>query len=590
MKAEDFADQTEAEKKLIAHLREGKAGPCRVSDAVPPENANTRLYVRASLIRALALGQVEDVALPDRGIGLYGAYIFGDGPKAGGTKGLDFEGADLTKDIALIECHFADRVIMLGANARGVYLNGSYFAADFQADRLKASGGVLCRRVIMTGICRLLGSRIGGGLDFSNATFKCTEISLGGDGAEISGDLFLRDVISAGEVRFLGAVVRGDLDCSTAQLNCLTDSFSADGIEINGKVVLSNMVTSGAVRFPSAHIGGNFVLSGASLNGKNVSLNCEGAKIGGTWRFWGKAKAAGAIDLTAAEVGAIDDDPNCWPNELLLDRCRYGGFVGRGVSGLQRLDWLSRLKPERHSCDFWPQPYEECARVLREAGHGADARAVLIEKERLQRAVRREKLVERLTSFREKRDAASRHLGFRPFQDQVIGLTWKLTILWLWDHLLGAVVDYGRRPGKAALWLGLVLLIGWFVFARAAGFGEIKPNLPQIQRAAEWTGCRPPEGSVPPGERWEEGDSQVACFLRQPEAASYPRFDALIYSADTLLPIVSLEMQSYWIPDDRKPLGWWARLYLWLHIFSGWGLTLLAVAGFSGLIKTDNSK
>lgn len=85
-------------------------------------------------------------------------------------------------------------------------------------------------------------------------------------------------------------------------------------------------------------------------------------------------------------------------------------------------------------------------------------------------------------------------------------------------------------------------------------------------------------------------ETQLDCFLRQPEAAAYPRFDPLIYSADTLLPIVSLEMQSYWIPDDRKPIGKTARLYLWLHIFAGWGLTLLAVAGFSGLIKTDNTK
>ena len=49
-------------------------------------------------------------------------------------------------------------------------------------------------------------------------------------------------------------------------------------------------------------------------------------------------------------------------------------------------------------------------------------------------------------------------------------------------------------------------------------------------------------------------------------------------------------MQSYWIPDDRQPRGRWARVYLWLHIAAGWGLTLLAVAGFSGLIKTDHTR
>jgi hypothetical protein len=75
--------------------------------------------------------------------------------------------------------------------------------------------------------------------------------------------------------------------------------------------------------------------------------------------------------------------------------------------------------------------------------------------------------------------------------------------------------------------------------------------------------------------------------LRQPKAASYPRFNAFIYSADTLLPIVALEMQAFWIPDDRTGAGWWARVYLWVHIVVGWALSLLAVAGFSGLVRSD---
>ena len=118
-----------------------------------------------------------------------------------------------------------------------------------------------------------------------------------------------------------------------------------------------------------------------------------------------------------------------------------------------------------------------------------------------------------------------------------------------------------------------------------------KSNLPQIQRAPEWVACAP--GYVAADTRPEtaarnQGDTQLACFLRQPEGRAYPRFNAFIYSADTLIPVVALEMQSYWIPDDSSPRGALARVYLWLHIALGWGLTLLAVAGFSGLIKMDS--
>jgi len=48
-------------------------------------------------------------------------------------------------------------------------------------------------------------------------------------------------------------------------------------------------------------------------------------------------------------------------------------------------------------------------------------------------------------------------------------------------------------------------------------------------------------------------------------------------------------MQGFWIPDDTKPPGARARLWLWLHIAAGWGLSLLAVAGFSGLIRIDST-
>jgi hypothetical protein len=47
-------------------------------------------------------------------------------------------------------------------------------------------------------------------------------------------------------------------------------------------------------------------------------------------------------------------------------------------------------------------------------------------------------------------------------------------------------------------------------------------------------------------------------------------------------------MQALWAPDeDVRPAGSAARLYLWFHIAAGWALSLLAVAGLSGLVKSD---
>lgn len=38
---------------------------------------------------------------------------------------------------------------------------------------------------------------------------------------------------------------------------------------------------------------------------------------------------------------------------------------------------------------------------------------------------------------------------------------------------------------------------------------------------------------------------------------------------------------------DVPGVDMWARRFLWLQIIAGWALSLLAVAGFSGLIKSD---
>ena len=140
-------------------------------------------------------------------------------------------------------------------------------------------------------------------------------------------------------------------------------------------------------------------------------------------------------------------------------------------------------------------------------------------------------------------------------------------------------------------------MLGALIFGSALANDVLKPNLPQVQRAPEWVLCGVPAGEAVAmaggdtraGLR-REGESRIACFHRQPEGASHPHFNALVYSLDTLIPVVSLEMQGYWIPDDSHPRGWWVRLYLWLHIALGWALTLLAVAGFSGLIRLDNTR
>jgi hypothetical protein len=79
----------------------------------------------------------------------------------------------------------------------------------------------------------------------------------------------------------------------------------------------------------------------------------------------------------------------------------------------------------------------------------------------------------------------------------------------------------------------------------------------------------------------------VACHLATERGKRYPMFNRSAHSADTLLPIVPLEIHGFWVPDESRSRGASARVYLWVHIAVGWAFGLLAVAGFSGLVKSD---
>ena len=340
--------------------------------------------------------------------------------------------------------------------------------------------------------------------------------------------------------------------------------LGGDRLRATGGVFLRGLVAKGEVRLLSAKLGGNLECDGARLTAGEAgfALNLQGARVTGALVLREKATVSGVLNLTGAELGQIVDDLACWPGQgnLRLNRCHYGGFVGARtpVDATSRIRWLSLQEKSDQLVEFWPQPWEECARVLRGMGHEADARAILIEKEKRQRKARRAR--------RWRNGQRLRPALFRA-----------------WDVAMGLTTRYGREPLWAFAWLAGLMVIGLVVFAGAQHAAALKPNNAFVLRNAEWVEC------LPEAERYSDEGSQLACFLEQPEGRGYPAFNPLVYSADALLPIFDLGMQEYWVPDENTGFGQGARVYLWVHVTLGWALSLLAVAGFSGLIRTDNT-
>jgi hypothetical protein len=555
----DFHPLNAAETRVVTGLLSGDL--VRLGDGLRPDADDPARTVRASFLRFLILGGSEDCRAHEKGLRLSGAVVTGT---------LDLEGCRIPRDIGLKDCRFTATPVLRSAVIDNLFLDGSALPG-MQADRLEARGGLTMRGTAVTGDILLRAARIGGNVEADGATIESPNaIAVDADGLEAQGSFLLRGAHVQGGINLSGVRLGADVNALGAKIERAGEfALNGDGMAARGDFVLRGATVAGEVRLQGAVFGGDIDCRSAMFEvpGGHALLLNRG-RIDGAFFLGQGASVQGTLDLTATEIGAIDDERESWPQtgDLLLNRCRYGAFIGGPVDAASRLEWLARQVPERWGQDFWPQPYEHLANVLRDMGHEEDARAVLIEKERLQRRARR---------------ARARNPLWRA------ALATK-------DALLAVTVRYGRQPLLALLWLAVFWAIGVIVFSIAEANGALKPNSAVVLRSLEWTMCdleqaearyMPSSGQVWTG-RALPGQSQLVCFLNQPESSSYPEFSPWMYSLDALLPVMEIGQKQYWRPNPVKPRGPFTLNYYYFQSIIGWALSLLAVAGFSGLVKS----
>ncbi|WP_245410949.1 hypothetical protein [Microvirga flavescens] len=548
-----------AEEKVVAELQSGNFD--RLGDGLRPDWDDPERAVRAELLRFLILGGEEGCRPHEKGVRVSGAWVAGV---------LDLEGCRIPRDIGFKDCRFDAVPVLRSAIIDTLFLDGSTLPG-LQADRLEARGGLYLRGAVVTGEIRLQGARLGGHLECDGAIIQWPDgIALNANGLEARGGVHLRGAVVRGGVSLPAARLGADFDCIGARIGRPGSvAIDGDNIEARGDLTFRGAAITGEIRLQGVRAGGDLDCTGTALSQpEGDALKLNRAIIEGAFFLRQGATVSGVLNMTAASFGAIDDDKACWPpkGDLLLNRCLYGAFIGGPVDADTRLDWLARQEPERWNEDFWPQPYEQLSTVFREMGHNEDARAVLIAKERLQRRARRARMHNTLLRG----------------------------LLAAKDGLLGITVLYGRQPLVAFLWLAVFWALGVVVFNVAESEGALKPNSPVVLRSPEWTLCAleqterqfmPATGQFAYG-RAEKGQTQLSCFHAQPEAASYPEFNAWMYSLDTLLPVLEIGQMQYWRPDPSKPGGPLALNYFYFQTIVGWALSLLAVAGFSGIVKS----
>lgn len=340
------------------------------------------------------------------------------------------------------------------------------------AERLRVEGELLLDDGFTAdGQISLLGSTIQGGLSLSGATLRNRPgVALNAGRSTLDNGLYAMGGFTAhGEVQIGGARVRGSVNFSGARLlNPGGVALLADRLDVSGRFFCGDGFTAqGQIRLEDAHVGSSLLLIGAHLSsapgpaicGEGLTvgavLNCcdgftcdqkislIGAQVASELCFESATIRAGldlrsvrtsmlrtnsattidgTLDLRHAAAVVLRDRPPGWPGLV-----RLAGFTYTTVeSDCPAADWLDWLKTD--SGGYQPQPYEQLAAVYRTIGHDAQARTVLLSKQRQRR-----------------------HALSPPMR--------------IWGYLQDWVVGYGYQPQKAALWLTVLLAIGTIAFA-----------------------------------------------------------------------------------------------------------------------------
>jgi hypothetical protein len=515
--------------------------------------------IRASLLRLLLIGGPDTPRLHEKGLRLRGAWVRGS---------LDLEGCRGLRGITLADCRFDSPFILRSATIDTLLLDGSVLPG-LAAERLQARGDVHLRAAEIDGAIDLRGAQVDGDLVLDGSAVEHAR-GIAFDAAYIvtSGDLTLRGSRLRGAVRVAGARLTGDLSLIGTSLDHAEGvALGAEGVKVAGDVDLRSASIAGEASFIGARIGGDVKLDGGKFAAPGaIAVTLNRAVIEGAFFLRGDVTIDGALSLNGTQAGTIVDEPESWPKtgDLLLNRFRYGGFVGAPVDARTRLDWLSRQAPARWGEDFWPQPYEQLSSVLDQMGHRDDARRILFEKERLQRRMRR----------------------IRAGRPRRIFLVLK-------DALLLVTVGYGLHPLFAFVWIALFWLAGVGLLSAVQMEGQLRPNSPVFLRSPEWVLCGAPvtqELYLPSSDQRRRGlaapdQSQVACFLAQPEVRSFPKFNKWVYSLEAVLPGLEAGQRAYWSPDTRSGLGYTAKRFEYVQRIAGLALGVLAFAGFSGIVR-----
>ncbi|PJE98504.1 oxidoreductase [Streptomyces carminius] len=433
-----------------------RSGTPELDDPNGDHEWGPRRTVRARVVALLLLHGPSPLLGRVASLQLTGAYITGR---------LDLSGGTVEPYVEFKQCRFEDEVLLHECRLVTARLVDCHIPR-LEAARMSTEGDLHLPRCTVPGGVRLTDASIGTDLLLNEMTVGSGHRmrSFSADGIQVAQDLQASLVLATGEVGLRGAEIGGSLFMYGSVLRRGSGQYALYAPQMRVEH-FAHFASSGPRELPVVHgatppdgtawpppdghshavrrvkpfectggmklddgkFGDSLVLDEARFHlSHDQELSLRRVQTPELC-FTPERPADGRVVLAGASVDNLVDRVESWPVEdgLWMAGFTYQNLIPRGRFTLaQRIQWLATATPE-----YAPEPYEQLATVMRNSGEDADARAVLLEKQRR----RRETLP----------PAAK-----------------------LWGYLQDWTVAYGYRPGQAALWMAVVWASGTLYFAR----------------------------------------------------------------------------------------------------------------------------
>ncbi|RCG23971.1 oxidoreductase [Sphaerisporangium album] len=396
--------------------------------------------VRAEVVAALMLGANPAGPGQVAGLRLAGARIAGE---------LNLSDASLTTKLHLHNCHLPGIVSLTDSTAKGLRFRGcdiyriraARCTVDglLELDACTVRAGVWLDNAHITGQLRLARATLNAPVPLGASESDKEDVrrpfseaerrergwdqdhwALWAGGLTVDGGAFCRDLRTNGGLRMIGARFNSGLYLERAVIKGTgKHAIYADHMQASSAELSAGFTAEGTVRLRGARVAGVLSFDRAVLSAPGRCLHLSHMQVDEL--ILTPASVSGRVNLGYSRIGVLLDSPGAYPGGVELNGLTFESLRG-GTPLAERLSWLGR-----DPAGYRPQPYEQLAAWYRRIGHDADARAVLLAKQRARRATL---------------DMPGRVGGYA----------------------LDVAVGYGHRAWLAGVWFGLLLAVGTVVF------------------------------------------------------------------------------------------------------------------------------